>query len=91
MVTVLVSAYDIYVSIAHQNSLYDYELNPMGRWLIQADGGSVALFMSLKFAGTVLALFIMTGLYFIARRIAVLASASVGLLMVGLFLYLSFA
>lgn len=47
-----VSAYDLYWSIALQDSLYECELNPIGCWLIEMDDGGVALFMAAKLMGT---------------------------------------
>jgi len=43
---VCVDCLDIYFSIRHLD--YEGELNPVGRLLIAADDGSVALFMSIK-------------------------------------------
>ena len=54
VIIVGVSARDMYWSITLQDVLYKSELNPVGRWLIKADNGSVAIFMSLKLCGTVL-------------------------------------
>ncbi len=52
----LISAIDIYWAIKNQNILLDAELNPVGKYLIQADHGSVALFMGVKVTGLVLVL-----------------------------------
>tara|TARA_Y100000034_G_scaffold136518_1_gene213536 strand:- start:1756 stop:1986 length:231 start_codon:yes stop_codon:yes gene_type:complete len=41
----------------------EYEQNPIGVWLMQLDGGDVALFMGLKFAGTVLVLGYLSMIY----------------------------
>jgi hypothetical protein len=54
-----IGAYDTYLSIKHRETLYENELNPIGRWLIERDHGDVALFMGVKMAGTILALGIM--------------------------------
>ena len=51
-----ISAYDTYLGIKFKSSLYLMEENPIGRWLITLDNKDVALFMGLKFAGTVLVL-----------------------------------
>lgn len=52
----LVSALDVYCSIKYQFELIAEEMNPVGRWLMQLDGGSVALLMSCKFLGNLLAI-----------------------------------
>ncbi len=51
-----VQAYDMYWAIKLQESLYQNELNPIGRWLIAADDGDVSLFMAAKLISTVLVL-----------------------------------
>jgi len=55
-----IGAYDTYLSIKYRDSLYESELNPIGRWLIEQDQGDVALFMGIKMAGTILALGILS-------------------------------
>ena len=57
------SAIDIYISIKTQEYLWHLEMNPVGRWLIELDGGDVALFMGIKTAGTILALGLLVWLY----------------------------
>ena len=59
---VFVQAYDMYWSIKLQDTLMQFELNPMGVWLMEIDDGSVALFMSTKLFGTFLALAILAAL-----------------------------
>ena len=59
----MASAYDVYISIKTQEYLYEMEMNPIGRFLIESDYGEVALFMGVKFAGTVIALGILIFLY----------------------------
>lgn len=44
----LVSMLDHYLAIKLQSTLYRYEKNPIGLWLIKMDNGDVALFMTLK-------------------------------------------
>ncbi len=51
-----VQAYDMYWAIKLQKTLYENELNPVGRWLMEVDNGDVSLFMASKLVGTVLAL-----------------------------------
>ena len=53
---IVVAAIDVYFAIKLQDSLLEFELNPIGKALINLDGGSVALFMAMKFFGTVIAL-----------------------------------
>lgn len=64
-----VSAYDIYLTVKYFDSLPCYELNPIGRWLMDLDYGpnastghlecsvkQLAAFITSKFAGNFLAL-----------------------------------
>jgi|TARA_Y100000593_G_C4306862_1_gene336186 hypothetical protein len=46
----LVSLLDHYLTIKLQDSILQFEWNPLGVFLIEADRGSVALFMTLKMA-----------------------------------------
>jgi len=47
----LISLIDHYLTIKFQANVISNEQNPIGAWLIMADGNSVALFMTLKMAG----------------------------------------
>lgn len=49
-----VEVYDIYLSLKYQDTLYENELNPIGKFLIDLDGGDVALFMTAKVAGIIM-------------------------------------
>ena len=51
-----VEAYDVYWSVKLQDTLYENELNPIGKFLISSDNGDVALFMALKVAAIILIL-----------------------------------
>ena len=64
----MASAVDVYVSIKTQEYLYEMEMNPIGRFLIEADKGDIALFMGTKVAGTVVALGILILLYQFKRK-----------------------
>ena len=43
----IISAIDVYWSIVNQSVLWEMEQNPIGRYLIEKDGGSIALFMAI--------------------------------------------
>jgi len=64
----MVSAWDTYLSIRFQDMLRERELNPIGCWLIDLDGGDVAIFMGVKFAGTVLVLGVLAFTYMHCRK-----------------------
>lgn len=71
-----VSALDVYLSIKYQYRLVDEELNPLGRWLMALDGGSVGLFMACKFFGNVVALAMLQALYFSYRTLCLIATTA---------------
>lgn len=62
-----VSLYDVYWSFKTQEVLVDYEANPIGSWLINADGGDVALFMTAKTFGTLIVLISVPLIYLYKR------------------------
>ena len=59
----IISAIDVYWSIVNQSVLWEMEQNPIGRYLIEKDGGSIALFMAIKVGGTIIALGVLVFLY----------------------------
>ena len=75
----LVASYDSYLAVKFRDGLYDLELNPLGRMLIRADGGDVALFMGLKMLGTIAVLGILLLLYNYKRNWSMLVTASITL------------
>lgn len=48
----LVSGVDASACVVDQDVLFEVERNPIARWIIQADGGSVAALVGLKLIGT---------------------------------------
>ena len=66
----IISSIDIYWSIINQNVLGELEENPIGRYLIEISDGSVALFMSVKVAGTIIALGALVFLYHWKKKYA---------------------
>ena len=60
----LVASYDSYLAVKLRDTLYNNELNPLGRMLIRMDNGDVALFMGVKMLGTISVLGILLFLYY---------------------------
>ena len=58
-----ISAIDLYWAVKNQHVMLENEENPVGRYLIRLDDGSVALFMGVKMAGTILSLGVLVFLY----------------------------
>ena len=86
-----VSAYDIYVSVALSEILPDNEENPIGRWLIEKDGGKIALFMGLKVAGTITALCILVLLYRFRENWAWLAIFTLSIIQLFVLWYMNYS
>jgi len=59
----IISSIDVYWAILNQDMMMEIEENPIGRYLIGMEGGGVALFMSIKVAGTIIALGALVFLY----------------------------
>lgn len=61
-----VSAYDAFLAMKHRAELVGplgMEENWLGQWLLSLDGDDPALFLGVKFLGTILVLGILTNLY----------------------------
>ena len=82
-------ATDVYWSIKTQDVLIETEENPVGRWLIHADDGSVALFMALKFLGTTIAMSVIPLLYLHKRWMGYSAMFTVSFVLSLLVFYLN--
>jgi hypothetical protein len=87
----LVAAYDTYLSVKFQDTLQHLEINPLCRWLIAADEGSVAILLGCKFAGTVLALGTILLVYLCNRSVGVAVASVVALLQGLVLMYLCLA
>lgn len=86
----IVSSIDIYWSIHNQSELINVEKNPLGRYLINADGGSIGLFMSFKALGTVLVFGILILLYKYRKKWAWAAIITIATIQFLLLIYLLF-
>jgi hypothetical protein len=65
-----VSAYDGYLVVRTGDMIRDFEKNPIGRYLIDRNGGDPALFLRAKAAGTIVALTALAALRKRSRRLA---------------------
>lgn len=84
----IISAIDCYWSIRLQDSLYENEENPIGRYLIELDDGGIALFMMLKIIGTITALGILALLLKFKPKMAHISCFCICILQIALLLYL---
>ena len=65
-----VSLYDGYLVVRTGSMISDFELNPMGRYLIQCDDGDIDVFLRVKAAGTLVSLAGLCVLHRHSRRLA---------------------
>lgn len=74
-----VSSMDVYCSIKYEVELLAEEMNPIGRWLMELDGGSVSLFMACKFFCNLLAVSGLHALYAVHRPLCLVAAGVMSL------------
>ena len=64
----IMSAYDTFWLVKNREVISLTEKNPIGTWLIELDQGDVSIFVGAKFAGTIMALGVLSLLYRYRRR-----------------------
>ena len=87
---IFVSVVDGYLAVRHRADLHRFELNPMGRALIAANGGQVWLLLAAKFAGTVVACSLLLLIFGRNPRIGITIAAVLAALQLWLLLFLLF-
>lgn len=85
----IVSLYDAFLVVRFSDSILQLEQNPIGRMLIELDGGDVGLFVATKMVGTVMVLGSLAGIYVLSRRLAYPIAGGVSIFQAGLSCYLS--
>ena len=83
-----ISAIDLYWIGKTRSVIAEHEQNPVGTYLIGLDGGDVALFMAAKFAGTMLALYIILTLKRLKFRHTILIASLIAFAQIALLIYL---
>lgn len=86
-----VSVHDAMLVALNANVIGEVEQNPVGRWLIELQGGDVWLFVSLKLVGTAIVCAALVTLYEFRAHLALAASGGVAAFQMGLLWYLTFA
>ena len=84
----IISAIDLYWIGKTRCVIQEHEENPLGTYLIGLDGGDVSLFMAVKFAGTMLALYILLRLKRAKFRHTILITSLIALGQIALLIYL---
>ena len=87
---VSVSAIDVYWSIHNQDELMKVEKNPLGRYLMNMDDGSIGLFMASKLMGTVFVCCTLILLYLYRKKWAWTAIITLAIIQFLLLIYLLF-
>jgi hypothetical protein len=82
------SAYDGYLVLRTGNMIRDFEKNPVGRDLIERNGGDPAVFLAVKAAGTTLALTALATLRKRSRRLAAPVTVGLACFQSGLLIFL---
>ena len=91
LIVVAVSVHDAMLVVVNHESIYNAEQNPVGKWLIELQGGEVWLFVFAKLAGTAVVWAILITLYRHRPPMAFTAAASVATFQMALLCYLTFA
>ncbi len=86
-----VSAFDAYLVAKYRLEIMILERNPMGQFLLQLDEGEPALFIGLKFLGTVCVLGIVGGVYAYSRVLGHCVAGALSVFQLGLLSYLLLA
>ncbi|MBC7819368.1 MAG: hypothetical protein IAG10_20990 [Planctomycetaceae bacterium] len=85
-----VSAYDAYLAMKYQESLVSHEQNLLGRLLLLVNDGDPALFLGVKFMGTMMVLGILVNLYHSRPQRGLVIAKGVAAYQIGLLAYLTF-
>lgn len=86
-----VSVHDAMLVVLNASVIGEVEQNPVGRWLIELQGGEVWLFVSVKLLTTAVVCAVLVTLYEFRARLALVASGGVAAFQMGLLWYLTFA
>ena len=83
----VVSAIDTYLTFRFKDLMWQLESNPVGRYLIAVDGGSVNVFIRTKVAGTIVVLSVLAALHVYRRRWSFPITASIAAFQFALIVY----
>ena len=88
-IIVAVSVHDWYLVIINHRSISQDERNPLGRWLIEVNDGSIAYFLITKLIGTILAATVILLIHWSNRRLALVVAGVVSCFQIMLLIYLT--
>ena len=90
LIIVFVSIYDSYWTFKTADVILEHEKNPIGVMLIEADGGDVALFMTLKMIGTMIVILMIPLIYFFKKKWGLTVAFFIASFQIALFFYLTY-
>ena len=90
LLVVAVSVHDAMLVVLNADIISQAERNPVGKWLIELQGGDVWLFVLAKLTGTAIACSVLITLYELRTRLALVASLGVACFQMILLWYLIF-
>jgi uncharacterized membrane protein len=86
-----VSVWDCFLTFIHREWMQTTELNPIGRLLIDLNGGGVTYFLVAKVAGTLLVTSVLAGIFEHYPRRAFAITTPIACFQLGLLMFLSLA
>lgn len=87
----VVSAYDAFLAMKYRIDLPLMEQNLIGRALLELDGDGPAMFLGVKFVGTITVLGVLANLYHVRPQWAMTVAYGVSAFQIGLVMYLNWA
>jgi hypothetical protein len=91
VVIAAVSVHDATLVVLNEDMIIEFERNPVGKWLIERQGGEVWLFVLAKFAGAAVVCATLITLYRRRRGMALAAAGVLAAFQLALLGYLLFA
>ncbi len=89
LIIAAVSLYDTFLLIQFADHIWYLEQNPVGRWLLKANGYCISLFVGVKLTGTLIVLCTLAVMQARFSRFAFPVSTSIASLQLGLLAYLT--
>lgn len=91
LIVAIVSVHDAFLVVLNDDVIAQFEQNPLGRWLLDLQGGDIWLFVLVKLMGTAVVCATLIVLYRIRRQIAMSVAIVLAAFQLALLGYLTFA
>ncbi|MGN6135957.1 MAG: hypothetical protein ACTHOU_15825 [Aureliella sp.] len=89
LIVAAVSVHDAALVVLNHEVISDFERNPVGKWLLDVQGGDVWLFVLVKLAGTALVCAVLITVFQYCRRYGIVSAAALASFQIGLLCYLT--